>query len=70
MNSIENYNVDLAYFSDMELMLEFAKEMNFDEKILSNRSFGDKCLNRCLKSPPIMARSFTQIFFKYKMATI
>ena len=47
----KNYKVDLASLSDKKLMYDFAKEMNFDTKALSNKSTRDKTLIKLLKSP-------------------
>ena len=38
----KNQNVDLAKLPDKKLMLEFAKEMYFDQKALGNKSTIDK----------------------------
>ena len=50
----KNYNVDLASVQDKKLMYDFAKEMNFDSKALSNKSIRDRRLIKLLKSPGLM----------------
>ena len=45
-----NYNVDHASLADKKLLYEFAKEMNFDEKAVGNKSTRDKTLIKILKS--------------------
>ena len=37
----ENYNIDLANLPDKKLMFEFAKEMFFHDKALSNKRTSD-----------------------------
>ena len=44
----KNYNVDLASLQDKKLMYDFAKEMNFDERRVGNKSTRDKTLINCL----------------------
>ena len=58
----KNYNVDLAFISDRNLLFEFAEEMYFDEKDLGNKSTWDKTLIRLLRSPAIMAGSLKKKF--------
>ena len=48
------YNVDLASLADKKLMYDFAKEMNFDQKAIGNKSTRDKTLIKLLKSPGLM----------------
>ena len=48
------YNVDLASLQDKKLMYDFAKEMNFDAKVVGNKSTRDKTLIKLLKSPVLM----------------
>ena len=48
------YNVDLASSADKKLMYEFAKEMHFDQKAVSNKSTRDKTLIKLLKSPSLL----------------
>ena len=54
MTTNENYKVDLANSSDKKLMYDFAKEMNFDEKGLGNKSNRDRTLIKLIKSPGLM----------------
>ena len=49
-----NYNVDLASLADKKLMYDFAKEMNFDQKVIGKKSTRDKTLIKLLKSPGLM----------------
>ena len=51
----KNYNVTLASLADKKLMYDFAKEMHFDERRVSNKSTRDKTLKKLLNSPAIMA---------------
>ena len=50
----KNYNVDHASSADKKLMYDFAKEMNFDQKSLGNKSTRDETLIKLLKSPGLM----------------
>ena len=59
----KNYNVDHASLSDKKLMYDFAKEMHFDTKALSNKSTRDRTLIKLLKSPAIMASSVSKTIF-------
>ena len=45
------FNVHLASLADKRLMYEFAKEMNFDQKAVGNKTIRDKTLIKLLKSP-------------------
>ena len=49
-----NYNVDHASLADKNLMYDFAKEMNFDQKAVCNKSTRDKTLIKLLKSPGLI----------------
>ena len=40
---------------DRKIRFDFAKEMCFDEKVLGNKSTGEKSLIRLLQSPANMA---------------
>ena len=59
----KNYNVDLASLSDKKLMYDFAKEMHFDERRVSNKSTRDKTLIKLLNSPAIIASGISKILF-------
>ena len=48
------YNVDLASLADKKLMYDFAKEMQFDQKAVGNKSTRDKTLIKLLKSPGLV----------------
>ena len=50
----KNYNVNHASLSDKKLMYEFAKEMHFDERRVSNKSTRDRILIELLNSPGLM----------------
>ena len=50
----KNYNVDLARLSDKKLIIDFAKELNFDLKAQSNKSTRDKTPKNFFKSPSLM----------------
>ena len=56
----KNYNVDNANLPDKKLMYEFAKEMYFDEKSLSNKSTRNRSIIKLPKSPAIMAGSLKE----------
>ena len=47
----KNYNIDVAKFADKKVMLDFAKQMCFDERTPGNKSTKDRSLIRLLKSP-------------------
>ena len=49
MMTNRNYSVDLSSLSDKELIFEIAKELCFNEKVLANKSAGDKTPIRLLK---------------------
>ena len=51
----KNYNVDLARLLDKKLMYDFAKEMNFDQKGVGNKSTRHRTFIKLHKSPAIMA---------------
>ena len=46
----KNYNVNLASLQDEKLMYDFAKEMNFGQKVVGNKSTRDRTLIKLLKS--------------------
>ena len=48
------YNVDLASLADKKIMYDFAKEMNFDQNAVGNKSIRDRKLIKLLKSPGLM----------------
>ena len=50
----KNYNVDHASLLDKKLMYDFAKEMNFDQKAVGNKSTRHRTLIKLLKSPGLM----------------
>ena len=50
----KNYNVDLASLQDKKLLNDFAKEVNFDTKVLVENSTRDRKLIKLLKSPGLM----------------
>ena len=50
----KDYNVDLDKLSDKKLLYHFAKEMNFDLKLVGKKSTRDKTLIRLLKSPGLI----------------
>ena len=54
MISNSKYNVDLASLQDKKLMYDFAKEMNFNTKAVSNKSTRDRKLIKLLNSPGLM----------------
>ena len=47
----KNYNVDLACLSDKKSMYNFAKEMNFDVRVVGNRFTRDRTRIKFLRSP-------------------
>ena len=51
----KNYNVFFANLRDMKFLFEFAREMNFDETDLGNKSTRHKSLVTFFQSPNIMA---------------
>ena len=51
----KNYNIGLASLADKKLMYDFAKEMNFDERRVGNKSTRDRTLIKLPNSPAIMA---------------
>ena len=55
MMTNRNCNVDFTNLSDKKLMFEFAKVMNFDERVLGNKTNRDNFLIRLLKLPAIIA---------------
>ena len=65
MTTNKNYNVDLARLSDKKIMYAFAKEMNFDVKVLGRYSTRDSTLIKILKSPGLMvsASGFPKTLF-------
>ena len=54
MITSNNYNVDHASLADKKLMYDFAKEMNFDQKAVGNKSTRYKTLIKLLKSPGLI----------------
>ena len=56
----KNYNVNLASLADKKLMYDFAKEMQFDERRVGNKSTRDKTLIKLLNSPAIMASGISK----------
>ena len=48
------YNVDLASLADKKLMYDFAKEMQFDQNAVGNKSIRDRKLIKLLKSPGLI----------------
>ena len=63
MITIDNYNVDLADSKDQKLMLQIAKEMKFDRKVLGTRSDRDETPTGLQETPAIMEGSLRQIYF-------
>ena len=59
----KHYNVNHASLSDKKLMYDFAKEMHFDERRVSNKSNRDKTLIKLLNSPGIMASGVLKTIF-------
>ena len=59
------YNVDHASLADKKLMYDFAKEMNFDQKAVGNKSTRDETLIKLLKSPGLIvsASGITKTIF-------
>ena len=78
LKKITNKNniVDLAKLSDKKRLLDFAKEMFFNENVFGSKRTSDKSLMRLLKSPVIMvsasdvSSSHRKIFLKNKMVVI
>ena len=58
----KNYNVNLASLQDKKLVYDFAKAMNFDKKVLGNKSTRDRTLIKLLNSHAIMAWGITTLF--------
>ena len=56
-----NYNVNLACFSDKKLMYDFSNEMKFDLEAQGRKSTRDSNLINLLKSPAIVASSISTI---------
>ena len=50
----KNYNVDHASLADKKIRYDFAKEMNFDQKAVGNKSTRDKTPIKLLKSPGLI----------------
>ena len=50
----KNYNVNLASLQDKKSMYDFAKEMNFDTKVLGNKSTRDRMRIKLLNSPGLI----------------
>ena len=61
----KNYNVNLASLQDKKLMYGFAKEMQFDERRVGNKSTRDRTLINLLESPGLMisASGISQTIF-------
>ena len=61
----KNYNVNLASLADKKTMYDFAEEMNFDTKVLGNKSTRDGILIKLLKSPSFLvsASSVSETMF-------
>ena len=57
-----NYNVNLASLSEMKLMFEFAKQMNFDVRSQGRKSTRDRTLIILLKPPANMASGISTAF--------
>ena len=55
-----NYHVDHASLADKKLMYDFAKEMNFDQKAVGNKSNRDKTLIKLLKSPSLIVSAYNR----------
>ena len=64
MTTNKNYNVDLAKLTDKKSMLDFDREISFDEKALRNKNNRDKTLNKLLESTAVMASGISTIFFR------
>ena len=58
-----NYKVDHVNLSIKKTMYDFAKEMHFDEKALSNKIPRDRCLSKLPNSPAIMVSGISTTFF-------
>ena len=54
--------MDLAKFLDKFKVLDFAKEMYFDERAPCNKTLSDKSLTRLLESLAIMASGISKMF--------
>ena len=54
--------MDLAKLLDKFEVLDFAKEMYFDERAPGNKTLSDKHLTRLLKSLAIMASAISKMF--------
>ena len=66
----KNYKVDPVKLPDKKLMFDFAKEMFFDEKTLSNRSTRDKTLFRLLNHLLSWLLGFAQNFYQKNLKNI
>ena len=65
LESITSYdfNVDHSNQKDRKMIYEFAKEMNFNNRQIGNKSDRDKSIIRLLKSPAIMASGISKTIF-------
>ena len=63
MITISKYNVNLASLADKKLMYDFAKEINFDQKAVGNKSTRDRILIKLLKSPAIISSGVSKTIF-------
>ena len=59
----KNYNVNLASLADKKLLYDFAKEMHFDERRVSDKSTRDRTLIKLLNLPAIMASGVSKTIF-------